>query len=355
MRVSSIIVAATIGALLVWGCEDSKTPTAPRPNPPEFVATVNVDSCADSSPGEPLDQLCGGSSDIRASFDFIYDDVRHEYPGPGYTTKEVQFRTGPGTWEFSRHDCTGDCGLSEALNTLFAGRPLRMTALRRISPTGGITTLVIDVIAGDPAVAWALSFPVGQVEMPVDADGFPVIDGDLTLNGPFQIATLGGGAVWGTADVTIERWTALPVHHKSEPPVVARPVYTVSQLRGAPPGLELGGYTLAFEDVAAVRPALDVGITVSVSIWEQSLNDFDQGRFDFLWVVNGMGEVWEPDIPGVWDFFRLDASASDGPQWNEGTDVDVVAGIVDLNGDVHLLGIAATIEAGGAAPVTDQQ
>jgi hypothetical protein len=72
--------------------------------------------------------------------------------------------------------------------------------------------------------------------------------------------------------------------------------------------------------------------------------DFDRARLDFLWVVHESDEVWEPEISNAWDSFRIERSASDGPMWEVGTDVDVVAGFVDLDGVVWKMRFTDTIE-----------
>jgi len=344
MRDLYIVVVLIIGVSLFWGCADYETPTAPRSDPPEFVATVHIDSCKGLPPGQPLDDFCGGISDIRASFEFVLADIKEEYTYPDHVTKVVTFRTGPGTWDFSSHGCTRRCTLSDALHDLFEGRPLMITSRRSISPNGGGTVLGIYLVAGNPDVAYVLSFPIGLVEMSVDEAGFPVIDGDLAFSGDFLIEMQGGTTARGSADLTIKNWHVLPDHRKREPPVVARPTFTVQELRDAPETLEFGEYTLAFQKGDAFRPARDLGITVSFSIWEQGLWDIDQARLDFLWVVHESGEVWEPEIPSAWDSFRMERSASDGPKWEVGTEVDVVAGLVDLNGDVWLMRITDTIK-----------
>ena len=345
MREYYVVVVLIIGVSLFWGCADYETPTAPQSDPFEFVATVHLDSCSGFAPDQPLDDLCGGTSDIRASFEFVLADIKEEHTYTNYGTRAVTFRTGPGTWEFSNHGCARlGCSLSDALHALFEGRPLTIIARRSISPSGGETALIVYLIASNPAVVYALSFRVGPVEMSVDAAGFPVFDGDLAFSGDLLIETQGGTTVRGNADVTIKNWCLLPVHHKPEPPVVARPTFVVQDLRDAPETLEFGEYKLAFRKGDAFRPALDRGITVVFSIWEQGLWDFDQARLDFLWVVHESGELWEPAIPSAWDSFRMERSASDGPKWEVGTEVDVVAGFVDLNGDVWLIRITDTIE-----------
>jgi hypothetical protein len=345
MREFYVVVVLTIGVSLLWGCADDETPTEPQSAPPELVATVHVDSCEGFPPGQRIDDLCGGNSDIRASFEFVLADVKEEYTYPDHTIKEVTFRSGPGTWEFSYHGCTRrSCRLSDALHGLFAGRPVTIITRRSISRADSGVALSMHVVAGNPALAYALSFLIGPVEMSVDAAGFPVIDGDLAFSGGFLIGMRDGTTAHGSADVTVRNWHVLPVHHKPEPPVVGRPTFTVQELRNAPETLELGEYKLAFQKGDGFRPALDRGITVSFSIWEQGLRDFDQARLDFLWVVHESGEVWEPEIPSAWDSFRMERSASGGPKWGVGTQVDVVAGFVDLNGDVCLMRITDTIE-----------
>ena len=347
MRKIFVVVLLTIGVSLFWGCADYETPAAPRIDPPEFVATVHIDSCKGIPPGQPIDDLCGGSSDIRASFEFILADIREEHTFTDHVIKVVTFRTGPGTWEISNHGCTrGHCRLSDTLHGLFEGRPITILARRSISPSpnGSGTVLSVHLIAGNPDGAYDFSFSIGLVEMSVDAAGFPVIDGDLAFSGDILIGMQSGTTARGGADVTIKNWHVLPVHHKPEPPVVARPTFTVQELRDGPETLEFGEYKLAFQKGDAFRPALDRGITVSFSIWEQGLWDFDQARLDFLWVVHESGEVWEPEISSTWDRFRMERSASDGPMWVVGTEVDVVAGFVDLNGDVWLMRITDTIE-----------
>jgi hypothetical protein len=345
MRELYVVVVLTIGVSLFWGCADYETPTAPQRAAPEFLATIHIDSCKSFPSGQPLDELCGGSSDIRASFDFVLADIRKEYTYSDHVTQDVIFRTGPGTWEFLHHGCTRrPCRFSDALHGLFEGRPLTIIAMRSISPNGSLTGLSVHVIAGNPAVPYDLSFSIVPVEMSIDAAGFPVIDGDMAVSGSIRLYGGPDLTARGSGDVKIKNWHVLSVHHKPEPPVVARPTFNVQELRDAPETLEFGEYKLAFQKGDAYRPALDRGITAFFSIWEQGLWDFDQARLDFLWVVHESGEVWEPEIPSAWDSIRMERSASDGPEWEVGTEVDVVAGFVDLNGDVWLMRITDTIE-----------
>ena len=76
---------------------------------------------------------------------------------------------------------------------------------------------------------------------------------------------------------------------------------------------------------------------------EQNFWDLDQARLDFLWVVHESGEVWQPDISSVWDTHYFERSGREGPPWPIDTDVDIVAGFVDLNGDLLLMRITRTI------------
>jgi hypothetical protein len=347
MKVLFILVILTMGLSFFWGCAEDETPTAPEGNPPEFLATIHIDSCQGFPPGSPIDDLCGRRSDIHASFEFVFDGVKEEHTYTDGATKAVTFRTGPGTWEFSEHGCTGPrCRLSDELNGFFEGRSLMIIARRSISPSspGGVFTLTIHLIAGSPVLGYDIWFPNGDSDMSVDAGGFPMIGDDLALSGDVLVEMLDGTKARGSADVTIKNWQTLPVRHKPEPPVVARPTVTVQMLRDAPETLEFGEYKLAFQKCEAFRPALDRGITVSFSIWEQGLWDFDKARLDFLWVVHESGEVWEPEITSAWDDIRMDRSTSDGPEWEVGTEVDVLAGFVDLNGDLWLMRSSDTIE-----------
>jgi len=344
MRLHHVTVILAVAASLLWGCADDKTPTEPQANPPEFLATVNVDPCG-LPPDQPFDELCGDSSDMDASFDFVLPGIKEEFASGDHVTKVVTFRTGPGTWDFTKHACIeAQCSLGRGFDDLFEGRPLMIMAIRTISPAGSAVSLTMHLIAGSAASPYDLFFPGGSAEMSVDADGFPVIGDELAVSGDFFVDTPGGTMVHGSADVRIEKWPELPVHHKPEPPVVDRPVLSVQQLRRAPYALELGTHTLAFEAADAVVPADASGIAVSFTILEQGLWDFDDARLDFLWVVHESGEIWEPEIPSAWDTFRIQRSASGGPTWDALTEVDIVAGFVDLNGDVRLMRAPDTIE-----------
>lgn len=344
MKTLCATLVLAIAVSLFCGCADNETPTAPPRLVPEFTATIAIDSCESYPPGQPLDDLCG-RSDIHGSFDFAYAGVEEQYTGGDYVTRVVTLKTGPGTWEFSRHGCTRSaCRLGDALHTLFAGRPLTIIVRRSTSSNDSATVMNAYVVAGNPSAAYALSFLVlDAAEIPVDAAGFPVIDGDLTLRGGVSMGMRYGTAVGGSAEVTIKDWDMLPVHHKTEPPVVARPALAVQDLRQAPETLALGDYELAFDLSRVFRP-VGHGVTVEFAIWEQGLWDVDQARLDFVWVVHESGDVWEPEIPSVWDRFQMEESVRDGPAWDVGTQVDVVAGFVDLDGNVQLMRSAVTIE-----------
>jgi hypothetical protein len=339
------VAVLTLAVSFFSGCgEDETPPTAPGNDAYEFVATVQIDPCGGTL-ADPVDELCGGTHDVRASFEYVLADIREEFPG----AKAVTFRTGPGTWEFSHHGCGQErCRLSDSLHDVFAGRPLMILARRPTSPSGSATSLSVHVLLGDATMGYDLFVPSRPVEMSTDADGFPVIDDDLALSGDFGMDTTAGTTVGGSGDMTIRDWRTLPVHHKPEPPVVGRPTFTVQQLRNAPASLTIGEYTVAFRGSVVFQSSPNGEITVSFSIWEQGLWDFDQARLDFLWVVRESGEIWEPEIPSVWDSFRMDGSAGEGPAWAVGTLVDIVVGFVDLNGDVRLMGATEAIVAGAA-------
>lgn len=332
----SITVAASLGC-----ASDSETPTSAESDPHELVATVHIDTCESYPPIQPgvLDALCGSSSDIRASFELVYPDIKKEYEGPGGAiTRKVTFRTGPGTWEFS------DPGFRDALLDHFAGRPVKIVARRTVGPSSDVREIFLQVMTGNSDVYYILGMECPH-DMPVDADGFPVIENAMTLSGPIRIQQHrldGYQHAAGNADLRIKNIRVLPVRQKPEPPVVGRPTLTAQELRAAPSTLEFGDKKLAFQRASAYRPALYLGITATFLIMEESLRDLEEARLDFVWVVHESG-VWEPEIASKWDTHYFEVGRNDGPKWPIDTDVDIVVGFVDLNGDVSLMGITKTI------------
>ena len=57
---------------------------------------------------------------------------------------------------------------------------------------------------------------------------------------------------------------------------------------------------------------------------------------DFVWLVQE-SDVWEPEIQSIWNNYEFSTGAYNGPGWAVGTDVDIVVGFVDVDGDVHLM------------------
>ncbi len=198
----------------LFGCvgDSALTPTSTVPDTAttgEFTATVVIDTCwflLLPSSGE-LDSLCGESSIVNVSFEFVYPDETSEYNFGDVTIRTRTVRTGPGSWEFSNPM------FSSAMLSRFSGLPLRIEAHRIVSPTYDSRGIVVAAtwIQGSESYGMKL---VGPYEMPVDADGVPVLENRITLTGVFQIQHYSSSnyeIAFGKADVEINNLREAPV------------------------------------------------------------------------------------------------------------------------------------------------
>jgi len=344
-----VMVLITLAS--VFGCSTNETPTSPtspKNDPHEFVAMVNIDSCTSRLPDDSggLDGLCGGTSEIRGSFEFVYPATREEeHERNGVITKRVTYRTGPGVWAFS-NEAFGD-----VLADHFEGRPLKIVATRTVvdtvgGPASDMTEVFLRVWSGTvtPYQENRLTMQ-SPTEMPIDANGFPSIGEEVMLSGPLRFTQYGGPyqTAAGSANLRIKNLHVLPIRHKSEPPEVERPTLRVQQLRAAPSTLQFGNRTLVFNRAVASRWQSGAApLDVFIEILEENFYMVDEVRMDFVWLVHESG-IWEPEIGSIWNTHRFGAHASDGPLWPLGTAVDIVVGFTDMSGDVHLMKATTTV------------
>jgi len=341
------VTALSIAATAFLGC--TSNPEEPKirvGDMREFVAAVSIDSCYSFPQGWPseLEALCGKSCVISVSFDFVYQDVTREVTIWGGAIKRTRtFRTGPGTWEFSNPE------FRDALLHHLDGRPLDIRATRTVGPDSDVREISVSELTGHPDLSYRF-YLHGLYEMPVDTAGFPAIENTIRLSGFTGIwqrdAQQGYYRATGDANAEIKNLRELPIEKKRVPPVVPRPILTPQELISAPSTLEFGDKRLVFIGSGAIKswgngPAVQIGF----SIQEESYCDVDELRLDFLWVVHETG-VWEPEIVPVWDTYYFRGVAYDGPTWPTDTDVAIVVGFVDLNGDVSLMRITETIDQG---------
>lgn len=324
MIICLVLIASSLG------CGDSETPISPADNTPEIVMTVVIDTCNAPVPASTgsLDSLCGKSSLVSISPAFVYSDVKSEYiirP-----TKIRTIMTGPADWHFS------DPHFRAALLHHFDGRSLRIRAMS----TPVESRIGIFAVSGraDPYSMIMISLG-GPFDAAFDSDGYPIIDTIELLAGGSIFLLRQGSDGWESAEGPATGGIALskvPIEADREPPIVARPDLTPEELRAAPTVLRLGHKTLVFAETVVAKMWGSATIAVSVRILEESLDNVDEARMDFVWVVHESG-VWEPDVGSIWNTHEFLTSGSPGPVWSVGTDVDVVVGFVDIDAVVHLM------------------
>jgi hypothetical protein len=322
-----LVIALLVGSLL--GCGDSEAPTAPSGNAPEILASVVIDTCDSPVPASSgsLDSLCGRSSLVSISPEFVYSDVKDEYLNP--STKIRTLVTGPATWHFS------DPRFRAALLQHFDGRSLRI----RAQAVAGESTISVFAISGraDPYSMIMVSLRA-PIDAALDSDGYPIVEAIEVRGGSFLVVRQGSDgteSAAGPADAAISV-SELPIETDREPPVVARPDLTPEELRAAPTILKLGDKTLVFL-IASVRQSWGTGgIGMRVRITEESLKNVDEVRMDFVWMVHESG-VWEPQVRSIWNTYEYEQSIVSGPGLPVGTVVDVIVGFVDMSGVVRLM------------------
>jgi hypothetical protein len=148
----------------------------------EFAATVVIDTCwflPLPSSGE-LDSLCGESSDVSVSFEFVYPDETREFKLGDVTIRTRTVRTGPTVWEFSNP------AFANAVFPRFSGLPVAIRAHRIVGATYDSREVEVSAAWVKGAESYGMKL-VGEYEMPVGADDFPVLENTITLTGVFRI------------------------------------------------------------------------------------------------------------------------------------------------------------------------
>ena len=203
-----------IASPTLFGCvgDSALTPTSTVPDTAttgEFAATVVIDTCwflPPPSSGE-LDSLCGESSIVSVSFEFVYPDETREYNVGDVTIRTRTVRTGPASWKFSNPM------FSSAMLPRFSGLPLVIRAHRIVSPTYDSREVEVAAAWVQGSESYGMKL-VGPYEMPVDADGVPVLENRITLTGVFQFEHYSSSnyeIADGKADVRINNLREAPV------------------------------------------------------------------------------------------------------------------------------------------------
>ncbi len=326
-----LLVTCLVLFVSSFGCGDSETPVLPVGDTPEIVMTVVIDSCDGA-----LDSLCGRSSVVTISPAFVYPDPYVD--GDSYK----EFRTGPADWHFS------DPHFRAALLEHFDGRSLAVRVWRTVGADPGESEISIFAISGHAEPGRVVSYLIGLhglSDAALDSDGYPIID-TIDLKGSIHILFTGGrGAASGRGAAEM-RLSHLPIEADREPPIVTRPDLSPEELKAAPPVLEFGEKTLVFTGAFATRGHSGGNpVVLGVHIYEEDFFFFDEVRMDFVWVVHESG-VCEPEneyVNSIWNTHHFEAHSGYGPSWPVGTDVDIVVGFVDMDGNVHLMKATTTI------------
>jgi hypothetical protein len=324
-----IVCSLLIGASL--GCNESNAPMLPAANGLEIVATVVIDTCSYVSTGalSVLDSLCGRSSIVTICPMFVYPDVKSRTSSDKIRT----LLTGPAYWTFSNPH------FQAVLPPLFDGRSLRIRARTAIG-TGESSVWVSTGSGRYPGQQRIIGFG-GSFKATLDGNGFPIIDTVELKEGSVSMLDYARASAEGRATARISL-SQLPIEDDREPPVVARPYLKPEELAAAPSVLQLGDKTLLFQNAVFHVPYGSGERNMYFSIIEESYYYVDEVRMDFVWVVQET-DMWEPEIRSVWNSTEFGASATDGPNWPLGKDVDIVVGFVDSNGDVLLVKTTRTL------------
>ena len=184
-QASLVLFLIAVPALLGCDGDSGLTPTATVPDTTatgEFAATVVIDTCwflPPPSSGQ-LDSLFGESSVVSVSFELVYPDETREFDIGEVTIRTRTVKTGPASWEFSNPM------FADALLSRFSGLPLTIRAHRIVGTTYDSREVEVSAawVRGSESYRMKL---VGPYEMPVDTDGFPLLENTITLSGVFQI------------------------------------------------------------------------------------------------------------------------------------------------------------------------
>lgn len=155
------------------------------------------------------------------------------------------------------------------------------------------------------------------------------------------------GCGTGTNSATPSKHAASGSPNRTASPTAARTTSLVEQLRDAPEVLVLGGqeYVMTaslWRDNTTPAALAGRPLTATIELIERNGNPIPADlKLDYLWAVNGGGEVWatafanEPQpslLPN-----HMVGVARMGPQWEPGTTVDVVVALRQGGGPQLLL------------------
>jgi hypothetical protein len=150
--------------------------------------TVHIDSCRIHAPPPTaaFDSLCGESSTVRVEFDWVAADVKSEYTesdGTIFRTRTIE--TAPGTWVFSNPI------FASVLTPYLGGRPLKIGASRAVGPMSDVQKVSFLALSEGGICPLITPFYIIRMsvlqDVPVDADGFPIIENDLSLEGKMHL------------------------------------------------------------------------------------------------------------------------------------------------------------------------
>jgi hypothetical protein len=211
----STITVVLMGALAILSCTDDPPPkplSTPTWTPTigEFTATMAIDTCWFIPPPSSgaLDSLCGESTGLTISFEFVYADETREYIIDDVTIRSRSVTTGPTKWKFTNPR------FADVILPLFADKPL-VIGVYRVLVTDSQDSRGVEVSVSWPRGSeWYRMRVVGPREVPVDTEGFPIIENKITLSGVVLVEhsySSNYELARGSGEMVIENVTEIPV------------------------------------------------------------------------------------------------------------------------------------------------
>lgn len=198
--------------LLIVGCSEDRRSTivrTPASMQGEITATIAIDTCMffPLPSSGTLDSLCGRSSLLTITFEYVYPDQISEQITDDLIIRTRHVKTSSTYWEFTNES------VASALLPLFSDSAVSCSAYRVMGQN-------LDSRGMSVSAAWNRGSEVctmrisGPLEIPVDSLGFPLIENDTDWSGTIYIEHYVGSTfemARGQADITIKNLRNVPV------------------------------------------------------------------------------------------------------------------------------------------------
>jgi hypothetical protein len=198
--------------MVIMGCSGDRAPTSvcpPTSLQGEIVAWFEIDSCFvyGLPPSATLDSLCGRSTLLSITFEYVYPDRLNEIVVQGLLVRNRQVKTRPTSWEFT------NASVASALLPLFSDSALTFTAYRVTGEGYDSRGMMVSpaCICGGNSYQMILT---GPHVMSVDPDGFPLIENNVAWSGTFTFEHIYGLNIeiaTGSAEMSIKNLREVPV------------------------------------------------------------------------------------------------------------------------------------------------